>query len=317
MSAGNIGITVTAWVPPSDYCPPTWQQAVQDIINNSTFAVTQPNAQVFMSNTKPSQTQNGTFWIETVGAPPFTGISPGNSTPIAYWSYDTPLASWVWPNPFAPSTSFRALWYGSEASVWSFDGGDGTNPNVNEPYTNPPVANPSYVAPTATTGAMWMVDHTFDAKFVLTPGILPGPPSGTGYIPTPSLTDWGNTGGEQFHLLTNLETAPHIHTYTPVGAGGTSPPGTQWQAGLASTTGTGGVQNQEIVVGTGPGGGFALMDAAGKTSGPSGPMIGDPLAGYTMSVAANPYATAQYHNNMPPWITCFVIMRTSRTYYKH
>jgi hypothetical protein len=301
MSISNVGITVTAWVPPSNYCPTTWQQAIQDAINNSTFAVTQPAAQVVMSNVKPTQTQNGTLWVETVGAPPFNGLGPGNSTPIQFWSYDVPLAAWVWPNPCPASGSERRLWFAAENLLWAYDGGDGTDPNVNTPYSNPPVANPSYVAPSASTGAMWMVDHTFDAQFILAPGNLAAVPSGTG--PVLTLVAVGQTGGEQLHQLSITEIAPHIHTFGPV-------PTFPWLTLVNTPPGGGASQDIDWPTNQGNDGSLFTMNA-----GSAGGGVGDPLAGSPS--ALNPYSAAQYHNNMPPWIACFVIKRTARQYYRH
>lgn len=195
MSANNVGITVTPWVPPTNYCPASYAQLIADAINNSTFVVTQPAANMVLSSVQPSQTAQGTIWLQTSGLPPFTGISPGNATPVAMWSYDNSYG-WIWPNPCAPSGAERRLWFASETSLITYDGGDSSALGL-------------------ASGPMWKVDHTFDQRMLLAPGTLPGAPSGTGA--TPTVVSVGATGGEQLHQLVAIETTPHNHTFPVVG----------------------------------------------------------------------------------------------------
>jgi hypothetical protein len=112
-------------------------------------------------------------------------------SPIRWFTFDATVGNWTSPHPVqvADSANERRLWVGSEAALWSYDGGDGTNPAVSPP--------------TAATGAMWQVDHNFDFRFPVGAGVNP-----TAYSPYPaSAVAVGGAGGEERHFLTPTEQA--------------------------------------------------------------------------------------------------------------
>lgn len=97
--------------------------------------------------------------------------------------------TWISMNPIAASSAERRIIAtGSEADVWLYDGGDGVDPSV--------------TAPTATTGAMWEVDHTFDFRFPLGAGTAPV---------TGTVVAIEGTGGSETVTLTADQLPEHTH----------------------------------------------------------------------------------------------------------
>jgi hypothetical protein len=99
---------------------------------------------------------------------------------------------WLRPHPLPPATNYIAIWKGAETDLWSFDGGDGT-----DPASNPP---------TETTGAMWVVDTDFAFRVPIGAGTNP-----TAYDGAQTTLTIGATGGEEKHVLDSLEHAQHNH----------------------------------------------------------------------------------------------------------
>lgn len=96
---------------------------------------------------------------------------------------------WVRPHPTPPGGDERRLWVGSQSDLWSYDGGDGSDPAT--------------TTPTGAVGAMWQVDATPAARIPLFPGTLPG---GT-------VVNVGSTGGSEQKTLGLTEMPPHTHTF--------------------------------------------------------------------------------------------------------
>lgn len=102
-----------------------------------------------------------------------------------------------WLSRHAMEPGEIVLWRGSVANLWTFDGGDGTDPDV--PAT----------APTLISGAMWRQVTELSAKM----------PLGVGSLPSGTAVAVGDVGGEEKHLLTVDELAGHTHP--PLGTAGT------------------------------------------------------------------------------------------------
>jgi hypothetical protein len=136
------------------------------------------------------------LWLQTTknAADP---KAPDYGVIIRMFSYDFTLAMWVAPHPSPASGAETRMYKGAEADVWAYDGGDGVNPTS--------------VLPTATSGAMWEVDHAFDFKVPIGPGT-----NSTTYGGNPATTvGVGGIGGEEQHVLTAAEMPSHTHTVTP------------------------------------------------------------------------------------------------------
>ena len=99
--------------------------------------------------------------------------------------------NWVSPHAIQPSQLYiRWLWVGSVAALRSFDGGDGSSD-----------------AATPTTGAMWEIDATVDAKFLCTPGTF----TNAGELAVDSSLTATGVAGEDQHTLTTAESPAHTH----------------------------------------------------------------------------------------------------------
>lgn len=164
-----------------NYCPQTEQQRVNDYISGTrvTFLIQSGN---FLYNYGPATPA------------PDNRIFPWFNTDDGLW-WQFKFGLWVSPRPrVEQDTSYRIMWkppVGTpESAVWSKDGGSGGDPSVD--------------IPTATTGALWQVDHDMDGRVPLGAGLIPG---------TATTVSISGTGGNAKHTLTEAEGATGIHTH--------------------------------------------------------------------------------------------------------
>ena len=97
----------------------------------------------FIGNATPTS-QNPTVWLQTTKNP--TNLNPldyGDAIRWFVWNG----SAWVWPHLIPSTSGVRQIWVGTEADLWFFDGGDGTDP----------------ASATDTVGAMWEKDATVTA----------------------------------------------------------------------------------------------------------------------------------------------------------
>lgn len=165
------------------YCFSGWNQLGLDISNAQKAVLASGMSFFNYGDTQPVPEYQGYPWLYTVD--------------MRWYRY---TGQWISPNPFGPG---RHLWeeFNSESDVWSFDGGDGTDPS-----TSPPTPN---------KGAMWMVDHGYDGRSPMGVGSVPG---ATVPLSIVSGTDAGNAE----HTLTEAEGAvgQHTHAFGITNAGG-------------------------------------------------------------------------------------------------
>lgn len=253
----------------SSYCFSSLNAFKNDIFNLLEGSV-DVNGIVIGPNT-PAVGDQDKAWIKT----------DGSGRPIGIFLF---LGSWIWPNPRGPSSQERMIWAGTEADLWAYDGGDGSDP--------------SGVAPTLTTGAMWQADHTFDFKIPMGAGT-----SGTTYDGNPAtvLAQGGSAGAERVEL-SDTEIA-HRHVTGRFDTGSNA--GRTWFMIDNAVTTLSGLTAQDN-----PGAGGAtpgteqsgdIADAGGNWAVSSEVQIG------------NTPRTA--HQNLPPVVGVFFARRTSRKFY--
>jgi hypothetical protein len=171
------------------------------------------------------------------------------------------LGKWVTPHPIEPESQERMWWTGTEAELWAYDGGDGTDPSAS--------------APTATTGAMWERDEDWDFRFPLAMGTSPAPHSTT--------VNPGDTGGEEYHTLSQAETPLRSHNHQD---------GTPQQAGSDIYNWFG-----------------RVADGASKAAFQSGITAAD------KSLTSTESEDGAAHSIMPPYKVGLWAMRTARAYF--
>lgn len=164
---------------PENYCFSTPNRFALDIVANMSGYVPGEYSVIIDSETEPSAEDRGKPWYK---------LLPGGAPSGKLYKYY--LGKWVSPNPVEPESAERRIWTGSEAELWSYDGGDGTDPSSS--------------APTATTGAMWERDTAFDFRF----------PLGAGTSPKPTTVSVGETGGSEEVTLTPDQLGGHTHNAT-------------------------------------------------------------------------------------------------------
>lgn len=162
---------------PESYCFTTPNRFALDIVAQMSGYVPGSYSFFVISETEPDAEDRDKMWIK---------LLPGGAPDGRYYIYY--LGEWVYPHPIEAESSVRMIWVGSESELWSFDGGDGTDP--------------SSVAPTATTGAMWERDTAFDFRF----------PLGAGTSPKPTTVSVGDTGGAEEIELAAGQMPEHTHT---------------------------------------------------------------------------------------------------------
>lgn len=149
------------------YCFESFQRFALDIANGMSGTI--EGGLFNMSEAEPDPDQRDRPWLRLVGG-----------FPDRWYVYAG--GSWVWPNS-RQAGGERIWWDGTESDLWSYDGGDGTDPSSS--------------SPTSTTGAMWQRDTTWDAKFPVQAGTLP---NGT-------VLTIGATGGQDEQVIPD-----HDHT---------------------------------------------------------------------------------------------------------
>lgn len=162
--------------------PATKQYQPQDISASFTPAFV-------MGHTQPTSVTPPVWLQTTLDA---TSANPNFFGEMIRW-YIYDGVNWLSPHPVPPNSPEIRLWLGSEQSLWSYDGGDGTNPSTN--------------APTANMGAMWQVETAFQFRFPLGVGTNPATFDGN----VASTVAVQEPGGDERVQLSDDELASHQH----------------------------------------------------------------------------------------------------------
>lgn len=142
-----------ALIPPTlsdDFCSKTPQEQANELISGTQISSSTSFTNLLIQAATPTVAQRaGNAWFRLEGA----DLLPDDLYKFAAGNWQAK----IWP---PASSDMRMFWRGSEADLWSFDGGDGTNPAV--------------TAPTATTGAVWERDTEMDGRLPMGIGDIPG-----------------------------------------------------------------------------------------------------------------------------------------------
>lgn len=170
-----------------EYCFTNANRFAQDIANNLSGYVPGEYQFPIISETEPAVEDRDKLWIRL----------NGDGTVDKEYRYVGGV--WVSPNRIAASSDVRWIWTGLEADVWSFDGGDGTDPSTTTPTDN--------------TGAMWEVDHDFDFRFLLGAGTSPSVTKPSGATTGGTTVGVDDTGGEEDTeiVIDSTQLPPHKH----------------------------------------------------------------------------------------------------------
>lgn len=177
---GNV--TFTWGNLPAGFC---WTDA--QTFMDTIFALLQGTAdsdQIIISSTLPDPEDQGKIWFR---------LNVDGTLEGAY-KYQ---GEWHRPHPVPLSSASRMIWVGSEADLWAYDGGDGTDPSSSPP--------------TDMTGAMWEVDTNFEFRMPLGVGNNDLGTSPVDYGGGATTVATGGTGGAEKVQLTTDELAAHQH----------------------------------------------------------------------------------------------------------
>lgn len=212
---------------PAGFCQLEPQAQVNFLFDNTQIASATSFDNLVIQAAEPSPDQRGKAWLRLTGA----GLNP---------EFLYKYASGAWLSLYSPPAggNERMLWVGTEAELWSYDGGDGTDPST--------------TAPTATTGSFWQADHNFDGRVPVGAGTIPGSD------PVAVVTVATNYG-EASHAIvmaelpetiplqatldgfkTNLEGAAAAQWLAPTGSGGGVPTTPATEVANFTFTNTGG-----------------------------------------------------------------------------
>lgn len=136
----------------------------------------------------------GVYVSDSAPPPNFQDRAWFNLTNLKWYHFQN-ANWWRWADSTPGPSGERMMWFDTEASLWSYQGGDGTDPSV--------------VTPALYTGSLWQKDATFDAKI----------PIASGTLPSGLVLAQGNTGGVENVTLTAAQLAKHTHV-SPVGSDG-------------------------------------------------------------------------------------------------
>jgi len=176
-----------------------------------------------------------------------------------WWIFDQGF--WVYKNTVAANGYDRRIFVGTTTDLLSYDGGDGTSGT-----------------PTNYTGAMWMVDTLFDARFPVGVGAF----AASGAVAVNGTQTGSGVLGEDKHLLTAPEIPTHNHNVRVETANGVA------------------VLN------------LMCTDFAEK---PAGNGNNDFSFQAGIHVVSDDFGGGLSHNNLPPFYGVYFIKRTTRIYY--
>lgn len=183
-----------------------------------------------------------------------------DGTPDKWYRYS--MGAWISLHPMAPGSVI--LYEGSEGSIETFDGGEAG-------------------AVTSTSGPMWEKVSQMNARV----------PIGPGTLPSTTIINVGDTGGEEKHELTLEETPLHSHLLATEGVTDSTALSSPNQF-LDRARDEG--DNQDYSLRGDP----DTEPTAGKTGETGGDVDGDTTP----------------HNTLPPFLGIFFIRRTARLYYR-
>ena len=259
---------------PTGWCPTQGTTFWQEIYNKFfALGVAQlalgTGYTIKVSNDEPTaEERDNTLWYKTVGGVPER----------IYYYYG---GHWVCPHPVQDTTFLWMVKSGTEASIWSLDGGDGTDPSV--------VGNVSDY-----TGSFWKVAHEFDFRFPIGPGTNPIAYDGG----AASVISVEGTGGVERHILTPTEGGDvgHSHTFGRQEAtSGDDVNDVVLLKGTSTETGLGVYVNGE---------GSNTLDKDIST-----------LTGAYLVTSESTSTAPVSHTNMPPYVGVWFVQRTARKFY--
>lgn len=160
----EVTYQVDAGTLPQGSCPSTYQELADLLASIYSVTVSTNNTGIYVSATKPADTT--LVWKQ---------LDASTLRPVR----DYIFVGGLWLSRHTIESGEIVLWRGSIANLWSFDGGDGTDPD-----------NPA-TAPTPISGAMWREVTELRARM----------PLGVGTLPSGTAVAVGDTGGEEKHTL--------------------------------------------------------------------------------------------------------------------
>jgi hypothetical protein len=252
--ATNANVVINFGQLPPAYKPDNWQGLLNDIAKVTTGYLPGNYNLVNYGSTTPASEDQDKPWIRT-------NVDGSPDRVYVYFN-----GNWVAPHAIQPSQlHLRWLWVGSVAALRSFDGGDGSSDS-----------------PTPTTGAMWEVDASVDAKFLCTPGTF----TNAGELAVNGTLTATGVAGVDEHTLVVGETPAHTHQCVDAEA----------------------VSDAALAPG-------AIL-AGRRTAGSSGSYFlrGDETL-TPDSCTTSSTGGGEAHNNLPPMYGIYLIRRTARAYY--
>lgn len=183
-----------------------------------------------------------------------------DGTPDKWYRYS--MGAWISLHPSPPG--LVAMYEGTEGSIDTFDGGEAG-------------------AVTATSGPMWEKVSQANARF----------PIGPGTLPSTTIINVGDTGGEETHELTSEEMPAHSHLLATEGV--------EDSTALSSP-------NQFLD--------RARDEGDNQDYSLRGDPDTEPTAGKTGVTGGDADGDTTPHNNLPPYYAIFLIRRTARTHYR-
>lgn len=173
---------------PPDFCPANAQDFANAFAAGAQINSPLNSGNVILAATAPGVNDRSKLWV--INDP---------THPFFTWGFLYDSGFWCHRHPNA-SGQHRWEEFAQESDVWSYDGGDGSNPSV--------------TPPTKSTGAMWQVDHAYDGRSPMSPGPIPSTTN-----PAVTLSPQQNFGEGQ-HVLTANEGPPHQHDMQASGTAG-------------------------------------------------------------------------------------------------
>lgn len=238
----ELVLPITATNLPSGFCPKDYNAILQAFV--AQMLVTFPNtfSGVTASSSPPADITQTWIQLDALGRPTRT--------------YNFAQGKWLSQHPLPPG--FTMIWFNALPDFTVFDGGDAS-------------------AISAISGPMWQQAQDSSGKLLMQGQF----PLGVGTLPSGTIINVAQAGGEENHVLTVPEMPPHTHAVN-----------------ILVSPSAGSNQNSYTPVPTGT----ASADFFTKSTG------GDPTTG-------TPPVTALGHNCIPPYLGIYVLQRSAKLYY--
>jgi len=256
-------VTLAAGTLDSTCYPASAQTYFTNLVGKITATLADTYQPLLIQAALPSADQQGYAWLKL----------NADGTPTYLYRYQ---GQWLCQHEVPASGNERRIWVGTENQLWSYDGGDGTDP----------------AAATTTTGSFWAVDLDFSFRVPMGAGT-----NGTAYNGDPAtVLAVGGTAGAEMVTLVPAD-CKHKHCFG------------RMQADTGDDA-----DDPDLLTGSTTLAAGAARGVSGDTSGIQTKDINTDTGEFLVTAESEVSTASDAHQNLPPVRGVYIIKRSSRVY---